>query len=147
MYYLWTLLAFAIGCFIPLQAIVTLNLAQKIQHPYAAAFINFLGGMLLFALIISFSSVAVPSLKKFSSLPWYLFTGGIIGSSFILGAIFALPKVGATVFFVLIVLGQILMTLIVDHYGFFGLPIQKINSAKAAGMFLLISGTFLIFKK
>lgn len=144
---LWTLLAFSIGCFIPFQGIITSNLAQKIQHPFGAAFINFLGGALLFAIAISFSPVAFPSFKKFSTIPWYLFTGGIVGSIFIFGAVFALPKIGASIFFGQIVLGQLLMTLIVDHYGILGLPVHKIDSVRVIGISLLISGSFLILKK
>ena len=147
MNYLWTVLAFSIGCFIPFQGIITSNLAQKIQHPFGAAFINFLGGLTLFALAISFSSVALPSFKKVSAIPWYLFTGGIIGSAFIFGAVFALPKIGASSFFGQIVLGQLLMTLIVDHYGVFGLPIHKIDSPRVLGMSMLIAGSFLILRK
>lgn len=147
MNYLWTILAFSIGCFIPFQGIITSNLAQKIQHPYGAAFINFLGGLSLFALAIALSPIAFPSYKKVITIPWYLFTGGLIGSLFIFGAVFALPKIGASAFFGQIVLGQLLMTLIVDHYGVFGLPIHKIDSLRVIGVSFLITGAFLILKK
>ncbi|MDD4972710.1 MAG: DMT family transporter [Bacteriovorax sp.] len=140
-------MAFSIGCFIPFQGIITSNLSQKIQHPFGAAFVNFFGGMLLFLFAISVSSVALPSIKKVMTIPWYLFTGGVVGSVFIFGALFALPKIGASTFFGQIVLGQLLMTLIVDHYGVFGLPIHKIDSIRIIGVALLISGAFLILKK
>ena len=147
MNYLWTVLAFTIGCSIPFQGIITSNLAQKIEHPYGAAFINFLGGMLVFALAIYFSPIELPSFKKVTAIPWYLFTGGFIGSTFIFGAVFALPKIGSSAFFGQIVIGQLLMTLIVDHYGVFGLPIHKISVIRILGVCLLISGSLLILKK
>lgn len=145
--YFWTFLAFCIGCLIPFQGIMTSNLAKKFEHPFGAAFINFLGGTLVFALVMIISPVALPSFKKISSIPWYLFTGGLIGSLFILGAVFALPKIGASSFFGLIVFGQLIMTLVVDHYGIFGLPIHKFDSIRLLGMSLLISGAFLVLKK
>jgi transporter family-2 protein len=147
MNYLWTILAFAIGCFIPFQGIITSNLSQKIQHPFGAAFVNFFGGMILFLFAMSLSSVALPTVKKVMTIPWYLFTGGIVGSVFIFGALFALPKIGASAFFGQIVLGQLLMTLIVDHFGVFGMPIHKIDSVRIIGVTLLIAGAFLILKK
>lgn len=147
MNYLWTVLAFSIGCFIPFQGIITSNLAQKIQHPFGAAFINFFGGALVFAMAILLSPVVFPSFKKMSTIPWYLFTGGVVGSLFIFGALFSLPKIGASAFFGQIVLGQLLMTLIVDHYGVFGVPVHKIDSVRVIGVSLLISGSFLILKK
>ena len=147
MNYIWTLLAFSIGCFIPFQGIITSNLAQKIQHPYGAAFINFFGGALLFSFAIAFSPVVLPSYKKVATIPWYLFTGGIIGSAFIFGALFALPKIGASSFFGQVVIGQLLMTIIVDHYGVFGVPVHRIDTLRVLGVLLLISGALLILKK
>ena len=147
MNFIWTLMAFFIGCLIPFQGIVTSNLAKRIEHPYGAAFVNFLGGMLLFLIVISFSSVAWPSFKKVISIPWYLYTGGIIGSLFILGAVFALPKIGSGAFFGQIVIGQLIMTLIVDHFGILGLPIYRINGLRVLGLTFLVAGAFLILKK
>jgi transporter family-2 protein len=141
MNYVWIVLAFLIGSFIPFQGIITSNLAQRIQHPYGAAFINFLGGVLLFSIAIAFSSVSFPAYKKVISIPWYLFTGGIIGSAFIL------PKIGASSFFGQIVLGQLLMTILVDHFGLFGVPVYRINSTRILGVSLLISGAFFILRK
>ena len=143
----WTLLALSIGCLIPFQGIITSNLAKQIQHPYGSAFINFLGGLLVFTIAIILSEASLPTFKKITSIPWYLFTGGLIGSAFIFGAVFALPKIGSSAFFGQIVLGQLLMTLIVDHYGLFGLPIHKIDLTRIAGMALLVGGSFLILKK
>lgn len=143
----WIILAFLIGSLIPFQGIITSNLSQKIQHPFGAAFINFLGGVIVFSLAISFSSVAFPGIKKIVAIPWYLFTGGIIGSLFILGAVFILPKIGASAFFGQIVLGQLLMTLIVDHYGLLGVPVHRIDNYRLLGATLLISGSFLVLKK
>lgn len=147
MNYAWTSLALFVGCLIPFQGIITSNLAQRIEHPYGAAFINFLGGLLVFAMAIAFSHATMPSLKKISSIPWYLFSGGIIGSVFIAGAVFALPKIGSTTFFGMIVVGQLLITLIVDHYGVFGLPVHKIDALRILGITLLTSGALLILKK
>jgi len=147
MHYLWTILAFSVGCFIPFQGIITSNLAQKIQHPFGAAFVNFLGGAILFSIAMAFSPMALPSFKKVVEIPWYLFTGGIIGSAFIFGALFALPKIGASSFFGQVVIGQLLMTILVDHYGLFGVPIYKIDGARVLGVTLLIFGAILIFKK
>jgi len=141
------MLAFFIGCFIPFQGIITANLSKKIEHPYGAAFINFTGGALLFSMALILSPIALPTYKKMSTIPWYLFTGGIIGSLFIFGALFALPKIGSSSFFGLVVLGQLLMTLIVDHYGIFNLPIHKIDSIRVIGVSFLVIGAFLILKK
>jgi transporter family-2 protein len=144
---LWIVFAFLIGCVIPFQGMITSNLAQRLQHPFGSAFINFMGGMLVFAIAIALSPVAFPTFKKISTIPWYLFSGGLVGSLFILGAVFGLPKIGASAFFGQIVLGQLLMTIIVDHYGVLGVPVHKIDVFRIVGICFLIGGSFLILKK
>ena len=139
--------ALLIGLLIPFQGIVTASLAQKLDHPFVAAFINFLGGMLIFLFAVMMSSASFPDLKKLTSIPWYLYTGGIIGALFIAGALFSLPKIGSTAFFGLVVLGQLLMTTIVDHYGLLGMPVHKVDTFRIAGVFLLLTGCFFIIRK
>lgn len=140
-------LALLVGLIIPFQGIVTASLAQKLDHPYVSAFVNFFGGMMVFVLAIMFSSASFPTVKKLTSVPWYLYTGGVVGSIFILGALFALPKIGSTAFFGLVVLGQLVMTAVVDHYGFLGMPVQKIDIYRILGVILMLSGCYLIINK
>lgn len=140
-------LALLVGLIIPFQGIVTASLAQKLDHPYVSAFVNFFGGMMVFVIAIMFSSATFPTIKKLSSVPWYLYTGGVVGSIFILGALFALPKVGSTGFFALVVFGQMLMTAIVDHYGLLGMPVHKVDVYRIAGVLFLLTGCYFIIKK
>lgn len=143
----WPVLAFIIGCLIPFQGIITQALSKKLEHPYGAAFINFLGGLLVFLIAILITSLNTFPYKKLTQLPWYLYMGGVIGSLFIFGALFSLPRVGATTFFGLIVIGQLLMTVFVDHYGLFGIPVYKIDGFRMLGIALLIMGSILILRK
>lgn len=143
----WPLLAFMIGCLIPFQGIITQSLSKNLQHPFGAAFINFFGGMLVFLTAILLTSSQTFPFKKIFTMPWYLYTGGLIGSFFIFGALFSLPRIGATSFFGLIVIGQLIMTIIVDHYGLFGIPVYKIDGFRILGISLLIIGSLLIFRK
>jgi len=140
-------LALLVGLLIPFQGIVTASLSQKLEHPYLSAFVNFFGGCLIFIIALMFSSATLPTIKKITSMPWYLYTGGLIGSIFILGALFALPKIGSTAFFGLVVLGQLLMTALVDHYGLLGMPVHKIDIYRVLGVLLLLMGCYFIIKK
>lgn len=140
-------LALLVGLIIPFQGIVTASLSQKLDHPYASAFVNFFGGTIIFVIAIMFSSASFPTIKKLGTVPWYLYTGGVVGSIFILGALFALPKIGSTAFFGLVVLGQLLMTALVDHYGLLGMPVHKIDVYRVLGVLLLLTGCYFIIKK
>lgn len=146
MYFPMIGLALLIGLIIPFQGIVTASLSQKLEHPYASALINFLVGLIVFLVAMALSSANFPTFKKLSSVPWYLYSGGVIGSIFIFGALFSLPKIGAAGFFGLVVLGQMLMTLFIDNYGILGMPIQKIDGQRVVGIMLLLTGCYLVMK-
>ena len=90
--------------------------------------------------------VKFPSFNQLSSFSPVLLTGGIIGSAFVFAAIFAVPKLGSTAWVSLIIAGQLIMSLILDHYGIMGLPVKPINIYRVLGTCLLFSGTFLIIK-
>jgi len=138
--------ALAIGLLIPFQGLLNSRLSSTIGHPYGAALVNFTGGLIIFIIANFFSPTGFPKLKVFFEIPPYLLLGGLVGSFFIIGAIFLLPKLGATTWIALIVTGQLLMSLIMDHYGVLGLNIVKINIFRILGALMLLSGVFLIQK-
>lgn len=147
MKYTMLALALSVGLLIPFQGIMTASLSQKLDNPYLSAVINFGGGLIIFLMALMFSMNSFPAVKKLSTIPWYLYLGGVVGSVFILGALFSLPKIGSMSFFALVIFGQLITTLLVDHYGVFGVPIHRIDITRIAGLLLLIAGTILVIKK
>lgn len=141
---LYILLAFLIGVLVPFQAIVNSRLANFIQSNITAAFISFTGGFLIFLTIVMLSPAPFPTWSKLSSLPPYAYIGGIIGSVFVLSAIILVPKLGSTGFVGLVVAGQLCISLILDHFGFLGLPVNPVGMARIFGAILLACGATLI---
>ncbi|EQC43678.1 DMT family transporter [Bacteriovorax sp. Seq25_V] len=144
MKYLIITWALGIGLMVPLQAIINARLSSLVGGSTQAALISFTGGFLIFALIGLFNYGNLPSLSKIVSLPPYLLSGGIIGSIFVLSAIIIVPKLGSTGWTALIVTGQLLASLIMDHYGLFGLAQKMINFQRVLGATLLLAGSALI---
>ncbi|HXF42235.1 MAG TPA: DMT family transporter, partial [Pyrinomonadaceae bacterium] len=70
--------------------------------------------------------------------------GGLLGAFFVTATIFLIPRLGVALTFSLVVTGQMLITIIIDHYGFLGLEQKPINLQKALGIFLIIIGVFLV---
>lgn len=142
----FALAAFAVGLLIPFQALINSKLNVAIGNPMAAALISFAGGFGVFLIVNIFSSAPLPSFSKISGLPPYLLIGGLIGAVFIISAIFLVPKLGATAWVALLVTGQLIMSLILDHYGALGVPLKQINLIRVAGAILLLTGSSLIVK-
>jgi transporter family-2 protein len=144
MQWIFILAAFAVGLLIPFQGIINAKLSTEIQNPLMAALISFTGGFLFFVIANLFKSNGLASLKQSFNLPPYLLIGGLIGSVFIISAIFLIPKLGSTAWVALLVAGQMIMSLVLDHYGVLGLQHKSLNFFRVSGAMLLISGAVLI---
>jgi transporter family-2 protein len=86
----------------------------------------------------------VPSWKTVVDVPWWAWSGGVFGAAFILLAILLLPSLGAATLFALVIAGQVLAAVALDHFGAFGLTPHPIGAARLAGAVLLIAGIVLI---
>ena len=73
-------------------------------------------------------------------------SGGILGILIVLFTIISAPNLGAATLLSLIIAGQMFGSLILDHFGWFGFPIQSISAGRVFGAFLLILGAFMIRK-
>ena len=125
--YFFIVLAIIAGMMMPTQAAINNKLAGEVNSPIMAAFISFVVGTV--ALFIYILATGVPlnslaSLKNASIISW---VGGLLGAFFVASAVILVPKLGVALTFSLIIAGQMLITLVLDHYGFLGVPVKEIN--------------------
>ena len=138
--YLLTMLA---GAGIGVQAGINsqLNVAWA-KNPILTAFASFLVGTLGLLIYLMAARVPWPPLPA-KIVPWH-WTGGLLGAFFVLIAIYAAPRLGATTMIALILAGQIGMSLILDHFGLIGFAEKSLTWQRVLGAFLVGSGVFLI---
>ena len=72
--------------------------------------------------------------------------GGLIGAAVVLGSIIAGPKIGALALVGLLLIGQLIASVLMDHFGWFSFPIQKMSEARLLGILLLVGGFLLVRK-
>jgi transporter family-2 protein len=70
--------------------------------------------------------------------------GGLIGALYVITTVVASPRIGIATFMTLIIGGQLLMSLILDNYGWLGAAVKAINVSRVAGMALVVIGILLI---
>ncbi|RPJ06444.1 MAG: DMT family transporter, partial [Deltaproteobacteria bacterium] len=85
-----------------------------------------------------------PSPGKLLQAPGWIWTGGILGGLYVWFTIILASKLGATVLFGLIVAGQLIASLVIDHHGLLGFPHHPINLWRVLGVAFLILGVILI---
>lgn len=144
--YLYLLLALLAGAMMPTQAAVNNKMAAFVDSPILAALISFFVGTiaLLFYVIASGESLSnVTSAKNAPAIAW---VGGILGAFFVASAVTLVPRLGVAMTFSLIIAGQMIVTLILDHFGFLGLEVKPVSWARVGGILLITGGVVLIRK-
>lgn len=144
---LFYLLPVFAGVAITIQSGVNSQLRSAIQHPLMAAFISFVVGTIALAIILIFSRNTVPALTQYSDIAWYKYTGGLLGAFVVTVTLVAVAQIGAGNMFVLIVAGQLITAVLMDHFGVLGLQPNPISVQKFFGICLLIAGAWLVNKK
>jgi transporter family-2 protein len=76
--------------------------------------------------------------------PWWAWGAGILGGLYIAASAAFGPMIGGATFLALIVAGQMLAALALDHYGWLGFPVRALDAWRATGALLVIAGMFLL---
>jgi bacterial/archaeal transporter family-2 protein len=149
--FLFMMLGLFAGMASPIQTSINSELRNAIHSPFIASLISFLVGMLVLLFLTSFIEHRrlflnnLQTAKTFvTSSPWWLWTGGILGVVFITSNILLLPIVGASLTVVLALSGQMIIALVIDHFGWFGIPKHRLNVQRILGIVLMITGIMII---
>jgi transporter family-2 protein len=138
------LLALGGGASVTIQQVLNGSLRTALGSPAWAGLISYAGGLITMIVAVIALGERVPSWKTMADVPWYAWSGGVFGAAFILLAILLLPSLGAATLFALVIAGQVLAAVTLDHFGAFGLTPHPIGAARLAGVALLIAGVVLI---
>jgi transporter family-2 protein len=138
------LLALGAGISVSVQQVLNGGLRSALGSPAWAGLFSYVGGLLTMIVVVITLGEHVPSWKTVAGVPWWAWSGGVFGGTFILLAILLLPSLGAATLFALIIAGQMLATITLDHFGVLGLAPHPINLSRLLGAALLIGGVILI---
>lgn len=109
-----------------------------------SVFIIHLGGAILSG--IPLLLLGGGSLSEWRGLPWYVYFAGGFGMIIVATISFGLPRIGAAGIFTLIVVGQLIMAVILDHFGWFQTPIRTVDLSRVAGIAIIMFGTWLVVR-
>jgi transporter family-2 protein len=132
------------GASIVFQAAVNADLRTALNSASWAAFVSYTGGALAMALFVAVSGSSWPLAADLAKTSWLSWTGGLFGAVYVVAAIILLPKLGATTLLALFVAGQMVMSVILDHYGILGVPQHTIDLPRLIGCGLLVLAVVLI---
>ncbi|MHA5055186.1 DMT family transporter [Acinetobacter schindleri] len=140
-------LAMAIGIGLSFQTGINTQLREYLYSPLQAALFSFLIGTILLAVLVFFQHVDKPSLSTFTQLPWYLWLGGVIGVYAISMSIYSAPKLGLLTLSALVIFGQLVSSMIIDHFGWFDSEKIQLNWQRLLGGVVIFIGVLLTLQR
>lgn len=143
------LIAILVGLFagglLGTQPSVNGYLGQQVSHPLQAAFISFSSGTATLLLLCIATNHFPPVFNTSPhDLPWWSWTGGLIGVILVTSSLIFVPKVGSLPWFAAVMTGQTIAALFLDHFGLLGNPRTPISPLRIIGTSLLVAGVMVI---
>jgi transporter family-2 protein len=77
-------------------------------------------------------------------MPWWAPLGGLAGAFAVVAGLMFVNKVGAGVFAGLTISANIVMSLVIDRFGLFGMPVHPLSVGRLVGGGLMVAGIALI---
>jgi bacterial/archaeal transporter family-2 protein len=137
-------LALAGGMMLPIQIGINATLRKFLEHPMQATAISFAVGAVAAALTSIILRAPWPSIEKLSGSSAWMWIGGTLGAFYVFTTIYAGPKIGAAIAVPLAIAGQVVVALLLDHFGWLGFPQSTLTPLKITGAVLVIAGVGLI---
>lgn len=135
---LLVLLIVLVGLQFSAQAPINGGLGRTVGRLAAALVSNSVGTVLLFVACLLTGSVA--GLGLIDEVPAWQLAGGFIGAAYVGLTAITVSRVGAGVIAAVTITGQLLCSVVVDHFGWFGIPEHDLTAPRVAGLVLLLAG-------
>jgi transporter family-2 protein len=144
---LW-LMGVASGALIPVQAASNAALSRTIGDnvPFVA-FALFLVAAAAAGIAVLGGGRALPAAGELAAAPWWSYSGGFIVAFYVFTITFLSPRLGVGTAIALVVAGQVMSALAIDHFGLMRSLTFALTPTRLLGAALMIVGVFLALRR
>jgi transporter family-2 protein len=121
-------------------------LRNSLTNPWLASVVSFLPVVALLSCVFFCAPRPLPTVEGLNAMPWWAPLGGLIGAFAVIAGLLFVGRVGAGALAGLTITANILMSLVIDKYGWFGMEVHPLSGARIAGAGLMVAGIALISK-
>ena len=130
------------GVAVGMQGPIAAQMGQRVGSAASSFVVHVSGAFLSGVLLLTRSG---ENLQNWRSLSWYMLGSGFFGVVLYLTINHTMPRLGATTALALIIIGQLAMGILIDHFGLFGTAIRQLDNWRVVGLvFLIVGGYFVI---
>jgi transporter family-2 protein len=138
------LLGIVAGFGLTVQVGMNAQLRKVLQSANTAALISFLVGTLALVTLVLALRTPVPDRETLASVPVWAWFGGLLGAFYVASSTVVAAELGTTTLLALALLGQLATALVIDHFGWLGLPVHPITWTRICGVAALGLGVWLV---
>lgn len=143
---IYACLALMAGLGLAVQVGLNNGLRARMGHPIPAALVSFALGTLALALFTALIRPTWPEAKRFTGAPGWIWFGGVVGACYVATTATFSTKLGAARWLALVVTGQILTSIVLDHFGLVGFPVRPATVPRVVGVLLLLAGVAIVLR-
>ena len=141
----WQLAAVVCGCLMASITAIYALLGGILGSPVQATTVSFLIATITILLLCTFRGKTNLVRKAFrKEYPWWMWLGGICGATTVFGNAWLVPKIGVGLFAMSLLIGQLVLSLLMEHFGWLGAPKKRISWMQIIGILLMLAGVGLI---
>ena len=141
---LWILLGILAGLVLPIQTLVNTRLRASTGTPFSSSMISFAVGTVTLLIVATAVTGGNYGIAQAFNEPLWIWFGGLLGVVALTGNILLYPHLGAVQTVVLPIAGQVIMGLIVDHFGLFESPQSSLTALRAIGAIIVLVGVIAV---
>ncbi|MER0092676.1 DMT family transporter [Corynebacterium sp. KPL2838] len=141
---LWILLGILAGLVLPIQTLVNTRLRASTGTPFSSSMISFAVGTVTLLIVATVVTGGDYGIAQAFDEPLWIWFGGLLGVVALTGNILLFPHLGAVQTVVLPIAGQVIMGLIVDHFGLFESPQSSLTAVRAIGAIIVLIGVIAV---
>ena len=141
---IFALLAVGAGACIAMQASANGKFRENLKSPEYAAFFSICGTFLTAVVAMLVLRPVAPSAAALRETQWWNWIGGPLGALIVLAGAALTQRLGAAAFIALVVGGQLLCSLMLDHFALMGLSEQPVTAGRVLGALLVMAGVLCI---
>jgi transporter family-2 protein len=145
--FFFLLLALFTGALIPIQAVTNAAFNKFVGNPLITGIMVFAVGFFGMLILSLTMRISWPSVRQLASAPTYGYLGGLVVATYVVMITILVPRVGAGTAISVIVTGQILCAVAIDHFGFFSVEVRTIGASRLTGVLMMIAGIYFVMKK
>jgi transporter family-2 protein len=138
---IFLLMAFCVGMAMSIQAAVNTQLAASIgANSVVAALVSFGCGTIVLAGVALSRGGLGPTFAALAGQPLWKFAGGFLGAAFVFGTVFLAPRIGLLSLIVLVIAGQLITSMAIDHFGLVNMAMRKVSGVRVLGACIVALG-------